>query len=148
MKKLALMSLGVALLAGCASEPVGWEQDNQVIISQVTVSLKSNLWLNKMPTIGEVQDNTLHGALYLESDKALPAELDVESISIQQGEETWQIDGDLVELRTHNQNQWEVVFVWQFPIDAAKPVNVALMLNNNGQVEWLVEKNVKIDMVY
>mgnify|MGYP000046816186 FL=1 len=148
MKKLALMSLGVALLAGCASEPVGWEQDNQVVISQATVSLKSNLWLNKMPTIGEVQDNTLHGALYLESDNTLPAELDVESISIQQGEDTWRIDGDLLELRTHNQNQWEVAFVWQFPIDAAKPVNVALMLNHNGQVDWLVEKNVKIDTVY
>lgn len=65
MKKLALVSLSAALLAGCASEPVGWEQDNQVVISEATVSLKSNLWLNKMPTIGEVQDNTYMGLCIL-----------------------------------------------------------------------------------
>ncbi|KOO14699.1 DNA polymerase III subunit beta [Vibrio xuii] len=148
MKKVALVSLGVALLAGCATQQVGWEQDNQAVIAESTVTLKSNLWLNKMPTIGEVQDNTLHGALYLESDSTLPAELDVENISIQQGEETWVIDGDLLEMRTHSPNQWEVVFVWQFPVDPNQPVNVALLLNNNDKVEWLVENNVKIDTVY
>lgn len=148
MKKLATVSLGVALLAGCATQQVGWEQDNQVVISEATVTLKSNLWLNKMPTIGEVQDSTLHGALYIESDATLPAELDVESISIQQGEETWLIDGDLLELRTHSPNQWEVVFVWQFPVDAAQPVDVALLLKNGEKVDWLVEKDVAIDTVY
>ena len=148
MKKLALVSLGVALLAGCATQPVGWEQDNQIVVADTKVTLKSNLWLNKMPTIGEVQDSTLHGALYLESESTLPPELDVESITLQQGEDSWMIDGDLLELRTHSPNQWEVVFVWQFPIDSSLPVNIALQLNNNDTIEWLVEKNVKVDTVY
>lgn len=148
MKKVALLSLGAALLVGCATQPVVWEQPNQITVEQATVELKSNLWINKMPTIGEVQESNLHGALYLESDKALPAELDVESISIKQGDESWVIDGDLVELRTHNQNQWEVAFVWQFAIDPEQPVDVALQLTINNQQDWLVEKNVKIDTVY
>ncbi|NOH80623.1 hypothetical protein F0231_12815 [Vibrio sp. RE86] len=148
MKKLALVSLGVALLAGCATQPVGWEQDNQIVVADTKVTLKSNLWLNKMPTIGEVQDSTLHGTLYLESENTLPPELDVESITLQQGEDSWMIDGDLLELRTHSPNQWEVVFVWQFPIDSNLPVNVALQLNNNDTIEWLVEKDVKVDTVY
>ncbi|MCG9596508.1 hypothetical protein L1D15_07180 [Vibrio sp. Isolate25] len=148
MKKYAVVVLGAVLLAGCASTPVGWEQDEQVAIEGATVRLKSNLWLNKMPTLGEVQDQTLHGALYLESDKILPATLEVDSISIKQGEESWVIDGDLLDLRTHNQSRWEVAFVWQFAVETEKPVDVALMLKNGDKVEWLVEKDVVIDTVY
>ncbi|MDA0149734.1 hypothetical protein [Vibrio sp. LaRot3] len=148
MKKFAAISLGIALLAGCSSPQVGWEQDNQIMVAQNSVELKSNLWLNKMPTIGEVQDQTLHGALYLESNAALPAELMVQSIAIRQGGEEWLIDGDLLELRTHSENQWEIAFVWQFSVDPEQPVDVAVMLNNGELEEWLVEKSVVIDQVY
>lgn len=149
MNKLALVSLGAALLAGCANDPaIEWQQSNQAVVAEAKVTLKSNLWLNKMPTIGQEQDNTIHGALYLESDAALPAELGVDSVTLQQGGESWEIDAEQVELRTHNPSQWEVAFAWQFPIDADKPVDVALKLDNNGQVAWLIEKGVKIDSVY
>jgi uncharacterized protein YcfL len=149
MKKIALVSLGAVLLAGCAKDPaIEWQQSNQTVIAEATVALKSNLWLNKMPTIGQEQDNTIHGALYLESNAPLPAELDVDTVTVQQGEESWEVDGEQVELRTHSPNQWEVAFAWQFPVDVDKPVDVALKLDNNGQVAWLVEKMVKIDTVY
>ncbi len=148
MKKFALLSLSAALLAGCANEPVVWEQTNTIEVAQTSIALKSNLWVNKMPTIGSVQDSTLHGALYLESDKVLPAQLVVESLSIKQGDESWQIDGDLLDLRTHNQNQWELAFVWQFELDAEKPVDVALQVRVDDKTEWLVETGVVIDIVY
>jgi len=149
MNKLALVSLGAALLAGCANDPaIEWQQSNQAVVAEAKVTLKSNLWLNKMPIIGQEQDNTIHGALYLESDAALPAELGVDSVILQQGGDSWEIDAEQVELRTHNPSHWEVAFAWQFPIDADKPVDVALKLDNNGQVAWLVEKGVKIDSVY
>ncbi|CAM2779234.1 hypothetical protein [Vibrio neptunius] len=148
MKKIALVVLGAVLLAGCSTAPVGWEQRNQATVEEATVRLKSNLWLNKMPTLGEVQDQTLHGSLYLESDKLLPATLEVDSISIKQGDDSWTIDGELLELRTHNQSHWEVAFVWQFAVNADQPVDVAVMLKNGDKVEWLVEKEVAIDTVY
>ncbi|MBN3491391.1 membrane lipoprotein lipid attachment site-containing protein [Vibrio neptunius] len=148
MKKIALVALGAVLLAGCSTVPVGWEQRNQATVEEATVRLKSNLWLNKMPTLGEVQDQTLHGSLNLESDKLLPATLEVDSISIKQGEDSWTIDGELLELRTHNQSHWEVAFVWQFAVNADQPVDVAVMLKNGDKVEWLVEKEVAIDTVY
>ena len=148
MKKLAVLSLGVALMVGCTTQQIGWEQGNQIEIADTTVELKSNLWINKMPTIGSVKDSTLHGALYLESDKALPAELDVESVTIQQGDQSWIIEGDLLEMRTHNQNQWEVVFVWQIPVNIEQPVDIALQIKRDDNVDWLVEKNVKVDTVY
>lgn len=148
MKKLAALPLVLALIGGCSTQPVTWQQDNQIEISDATVVLKSNLWINKMPTIGAVQDSTLHGALYLESDKPLPAELDVESVTIQQGEQNWIIEGDLLEMRTHNQNQWEVVFVWQIPVDIEQPVDIALQIKGDDNLDWLVEKNIKVDTVY
>ncbi len=148
MKKIALVSLGVALLAGCANEPMVWEQDNQVTVASTTVALKSNLWLNKMPTIGEVQENNLHGALYLESGGELPADLAIDQVTLKQGEETWVLDGDLLELRTHSENQWEVVFVTQLAFDSKRPIDVSLQLNLSDQVEWLVERDVKIDIAY
>ncbi|MDA0117169.1 MULTISPECIES: hypothetical protein [Vibrio] len=148
MKKIALVALGAVLLAGCSTAPVGWEQRNQATVEEATVRLKSNLWLNKMPTLGEVQDQTLHGSLNLESDKLLPATLEVDSISIKQGDDSWTIDGELLELRTHNQSHWEVAFVWQFAVNADQPVDVAVMLKNGDKVEWLVEKEVAIDTVY
>ena len=148
MKKIALVSLGVALLAGCANEPMVWEQDNQVMVASTTVALKSNLWLNKMPTIGEVQENNLHGALYLESNGELPADLAIDQVTLKQGEETWVLDGDLLELRTHSENQWEVVFVTQLAFDSERPIDVSLQLNLSDQIEWLVERDVKIDIAY
>ena len=71
MKKFAAVSLTLALLAGCSAPQVGWEQDEQVTINNAQVQLTSNLWLNKMPTIGELQEQNLHGALYLESSSSV-----------------------------------------------------------------------------
>lgn len=148
MNKVAVWVLSGVLLGGCTSQSITWQEANQVEFAQSTVELQSHLWLNMMPTIGEVQDSTLHGALYLESDTILPAELNVERVSIRQGDQSWDIAGDLLELRTHNRNKWEVAFIWQLQLDPEQTVDVALELNIDQQVEWLVEKNVKIQKVY
>ncbi|KAB0478754.1 hypothetical protein F7Q91_15895 [Vibrio chagasii] len=147
MKKLAFAACVVAL-AGCAAPQVEWQQDNQVEVSAATVTMKSNLWHNKMPTIGETQDKTLHGAIYLESDSELPATLAVESVTVKQGSDTLLVTADDLDLRTHSETQWEVAFVWQLEIDSEKPVDVAVELKDGETVKWLVEKDVKVDTVY
>lgn len=146
MKKLALAC--VIALAGCSTAQVEWQQDNQVEVAETTITMKSNLWLNKMPTIGESQDKTLHGAIYLESDTQLPATLAVESLTVKQGADTLLVTSDDLDLRTHSQTQWEVAFVWQLEIDSDKPVDVAVELKDGEIVKWLVEKDVKVDTVY
>ena len=147
MKKLAFAACVVAL-AGCAAPQVEWQQDNQVEVSAATVTMKSNLWHNKMPTIGETQDKTLHRAIYLESDSELPATLAVESVTVKQGADTLLVTADDLDLRTHSETQWEVAFVWQLEIDSEKPVDVAVELKDGETVKWLVEKDVKVDTVY
>jgi len=146
MKKIALAC--VLALAGCSTTNVSWDQDNQIDVAQSTVNLKSNLWLNKMPTIGEEQEHNLHGALYLESSADLPADLTVKSVSLKQGDNTWLVDGEALELRTHSETQWEVAFVWQLDVDAEKVVDVAVEVEQGGLSQWLVEKEVKVDSVY
>ncbi|MCW8332224.1 membrane lipoprotein lipid attachment site-containing protein [Vibrio paucivorans] len=148
MKKLLVTSLAVAALAGCNSTSVNWEQGNQAVVAESNVALKSNLWIDKMPSIGEVRDQNVHGALYLESEQPLPAELVVESVSIKQGEEVWLIDSDSLDLRTHNESQWEVAFTWQLELDSEQPVDIAVQIDTNGVKNWLVEKKVKVDTVY
>ncbi len=152
MKKHAIALLTLALLGGCAStEPesmIGWQQDNQVVMASTTIELKSNLWINQMPTIGEVQDQNLHGALYLTSDSQLDAHLTATQLIIRQGEREWLIEGDLLELRSHNEHHWEVAFVWQMELDIEQPVDIAVEVEQNGQVAWLVERKVSIDTVF
>ncbi|NOH96789.1 hypothetical protein [Vibrio sp. 99-70-13A1] len=146
MKKIALVC--VLALAGCSTTQVEWQQDNQIKVAEATVVLKSNLWINKMPSIGEAQDQMLHGAIYLQATSDLPAELTVEGLTIKQGAETWLIDGSDLELRTHSETQWEVAFKWQLELDDTQPVNVAVQLKDGEAIKWLVENDVKVDTVY
>ncbi|MDN3700253.1 hypothetical protein ACFFUO_16040 [Vibrio artabrorum] len=147
MKKLAFVACILALV-GCSAPQVEWQQDNQVEVSEATVTMKSNLWHSKMPTIEEAQDKTLYGSIYLESDSQLPATLAVESVTVKQGADTLLVTADDLDLKTHSETQWEVAFVWQLEIDSEKPVDVAVELKDGEIVKWLVEKNVKVDTVY
>lgn len=148
MKRIAMASLTLALLAGCASPQVAWEQDDKIVIDNAQVQLSSNLWLNKMPTIGELQEQNLHGALYLESSQPLPADLAVSSVVLRQGDQVWLIEGSDLEIRTNNENQWEVVFTWQLELDTTQLVDVALTVERADTQVWLVEKSVSVDEVY
>ncbi len=149
MKKLASVVIATVLLIGCSSVPeVNWTQDSQISKSQINAELKSNLWVNLMPTIGETAALYLHGSLSIESKQQLPANLTVEALIIKQGNKEWMISEELLETRTHSENQWEVDFNWQNEINVDKTVNLAILLDDAGKKRWLVEKYVKINKVY
>nr|WP_319555639.1 hypothetical protein [uncultured Vibrio sp.] len=149
MKKLASVAIATVLLTGCNAVPeVNWKQDSQITINKVNVELKSNLWVNLMPTIGESQESNLHGSLSLESDTQLPANLTVEALIIKQGDEQWMLKEDSLETRTHSENQWEVAFTWQNQLNTEQWVELAILLDDAGKKRWLVEKYVKINKVY
>ncbi len=154
MKKLALALLAV-IVVGCSNtqpfnaDDVNWQQDNLAALADTTLQLKSSLWTDHMPTVGESnQSQALNGTLMLETSGELPAELVVKLVVIKQGAQSWPIAGEETELRTQSENRWEVVFNSQLDIDIEKGVDVALELNDaNGDV-WLVERNVHVDKVY
>ncbi|MBE3651570.1 hypothetical protein [Vibrio navarrensis] len=149
MKRWALATLSLALLAGCSTQPaISWQQDNQVTVNQSVIELKSTLWVNQMPMVGEQEAQSLHGSLYLSSNGELPANLTVNLLTIKQGEQQWNLSESELEVQTHSENQWEVAFNWQGEFDIEQPVYIALQLENQATILWLVERKVAIDKVY
>ncbi len=149
MKKLASLVLATALLTGCSTIPeVNWKQDSQITMNQVTIELKSNLWVNLMPTIGEALEPSLHGSLSLESEQQLPANLTAETLIIRQDDNEWVIAEDSLETRTNSESQWEVAFMLQNKLNIERPVDLAILLDDAGEKRWLVEKHVKVNKVY
>lgn len=146
MKKLTLACMLV--LAGCSTAQVDWQQDSQMLVAQSEVKLSSNLWVNKMPQIGEAQEQTLNGSIYLKSDTSLPATLELNSVTLRQGENIWLLDGDAIEVRTHSESSWEIAFQWQLDVLPNLPIDIAVETKNGDKVEWLVEKGVNIDAIY
>lgn len=151
MKKIALASLAMALLAGCSSPQIDWQQDNLAVVSNITIGLKSTLWMNQMPAISDKETPAapaLHGTLRLDSSAVLPANLTVDALVIQQGSRSWIVDSDSLELRTYSENQWEVVFERQIEANTDEAVDIALQLSDGEKAQWLIDRGVMIDKVY
>ncbi|MBD1566303.1 hypothetical protein [Vibrio sp. S12_S33] len=151
MKKIALASLAMALLAGCGSPQIDWQQDNLAVVSNITIGLKSTLWMNQMPAISDEETPAapaLHGILRLDSSAVLPANLTVDALVIQQGSRSWIVDSDSLELRTYSENQWEVVFERKIEANTDEAVDIALQLSDGEKAQWLVDRGVMIDNVY
>ncbi|NVD07436.1 hypothetical protein FCU94_11040 [Vibrio sp. JPW-9-11-11] len=148
MKQLALICLASSLLVGCSCPAIDWQQDQQAQFADTVVTMKSSMWMDMMPSVGVEQETILHGSVLLESEQALDPSTRVDSISLQQSDQEWLVEGDALELRTHSPTQWEVVFEWQVPVDPERPIDVAVQLNDQQQSTWLVNKQVSIDKVY
>ncbi len=149
MKKLTSVLIASALLTGCSTVPeLDWQQDSQVTMNQVNIELKSNLWVNLMPSVGEALEPNLHGSLSLESDQQLPANLTAEALVIKQGDKEWMISEEMLDTRTNSENQWEVAFTLERELDTGKLVNLAILLDDAGKKRWLIEKYIKINKVH
>ncbi len=148
MKKIGLASLVMALLSGCSSPQVNWLQDSSAVISNITIGLKSNLWINQMPTANDSEIPLVHGTLRLDSSAILPANLTIDALMVQQRDKNWLVGSESLDLRTQSEDQWEVVFEWPMQLNVDKPVNVALQLSDGTTAQWLIEKSVFIDKVY
>ncbi|UUM31071.1 hypothetical protein [Vibrio japonicus] len=146
--RLLVGVLSIGLLGGCSSDQAAEGRNPQSVVESTQSTLSSHLWINMMPTIGELQDTQLHGSLYIESTQVLPVDMDVQSVLIRQDGRSWMIHGEYLDLRTHSPNQWEVAFVWQFEINPDLPVDIELALKTNDSVERLTEKNVEVQRVY
>ncbi len=154
MKKFVLALLAL-IVTGCShtqsfnSNDVDWQHDNLAALADTSIQLKSSLWTDQMPKVGESeQPQALNGTLTLATSAELPADLVVEMVVIKQGAESWIISGEQTELRTQSEERWEVVFSSELEINIEKNVDVALELSDtNGEV-WLVERGVQVDKVY
>ena len=133
------------LTTSCTNAPSAWHHDNRA--EQTYIVMESSLRLDKMPKTSGELGSIYHGSLILDSQRDLPANLMIESLAVKQNGHTWLIDGDTLDINVLSLNRWEVRFTWQLPITAEKPANVALMIKYQGHKEWLVDKEVSIDII-
>lgn len=141
--------LMIALLAGCHSFPaLNWSRESQITLNNIRIELDSHLWINFLPIAEAEQHKHLHGALYLNANHPLPADFMVEAVIIKQGGVEWTLAQTEIELRVHDENYWEVVFVTQIDANTNKRFEVALLLQESGKKAWVVEREIKVEQVY
>jgi hypothetical protein len=157
MKKLMTVFTMTAAIMGCSamtanSETERWSNDKVIMLSQQQVNLESNLWIDKMPKVGEtkalVSEQVVFGSLNLSSPGEIPADLDVSKVLIKQADQVWLLEDSDFELRNHSEQQWEVAFAWQIDVNTTQPVDIAVELLDGSQQVWLSQSNVDIDTVY
>ncbi|MGR5543282.1 hypothetical protein ACPV5V_32495, partial [Vibrio campbellii] len=75
----------------------------------------------------------LHGSLVLEQSEGFSAELDITRVELHQAKETYLIDQQQFELRSHSENQWETAFALPIELDENKTVDVAVYFTEEGK---------------
>ncbi|MCL9773364.1 hypothetical protein [Vibrio methylphosphonaticus] len=154
-RMITAVALAIAL-GGCVSSSNShvdaWTATETVMVEQQSISMASNLWIDMMPKVGEAQplmkEQMLHGAINLSGEDQLPADMDVLKVLLKQGDEVWELGADDFELRSHSEQQWEVAFKWQLEFNNSEPVDVALLLVDQGKETWLLNTHVSVDTVY
>ncbi len=157
MKRLMTVLMMTAVMMGCSamtatSETERWSNDKVIMLSKQQVNLESNLWIDKMPQVGEtkalVSEQVVFGSLNLSSPGEIPAALDVSKVVIRQAEQVWLLEDSDFELRNHSEQQWEVAFTWQIDVNTTQPVDIAVELLDGTNRVWLSQLSVEIDTVY
>jgi hypothetical protein len=159
IKKAVIPTMLLATLFGCSIEPtteLNWnttdsttEITNPHVEDVSTTSLvKSAVWLNQMPIIGEKSDPLLHASLILESDNPIPSDLVVESLYFRQLDSQWVIGGDDVEIYVENENVWQLKVRYPIDVNPEEKIDVAVELLSQNNVYWLSNTSVKVDVTY
>lgn len=148
MKKFATICLAGTMLFGCSNQFSQPENSSVVMVNNVKIALNSDLWINNMPSIGSSSEKVLHGSLHLNAKHVLPEGLKANRLVIQQGDKRWSLSEEQLELRSNNENQWDVVFAQPLDVNDSASATVSLQVSENGDAQWLVEKEVQIEAVY
>ncbi|CAM4253522.1 hypothetical protein [Vibrio agarivorans] len=148
MKKAIALAVASAALFGCQSVSNNDASSAQEAAYNQSIDLKSALWFNKMPTIDDAPEMNLHGSLVLEQSEGFSAELDITRVELHQAKETYLIDQQQFELRSHSENQWEAAFALPIELDENKTVDVVVYFTEEGKQSFVAEKGVAIEVVY
>ncbi|QIA64141.1 hypothetical protein GT360_11720 [Vibrio astriarenae] len=148
MKKTMALVMASTALFGCQSMNSQQESSAQEAVYSQSVSLKSALWFNKMPTFGDNPEFNLHGSLVLEQKEGLPAELDIDRITLHQGGDSYLLTADQFELRGYSESQWEIAFALPIELSETQPVDVFVYFEQEGNLSWVSEQGVTVEVVY
>lgn len=148
MKRIAL-ALAIAL-SGCAAtmNTTDWQGSTFTYIAGEGITLQSNVWLNKMPVVGETGIK-VNAALSLNALTTISSDIEVVQVLFRQGEQEWHLSEEQYEIRPHEENYWEIAASWKGDVDPSQRIDIAVELTDgHGSSEWLVEEQVKVAEVF
>lgn len=129
-----------------------WQSPTELEIADVTLNLRSELWLNSMPVIGD--DGTrpaekLHASVKLQSTdmQALPKGIEITQILLEHENKQWLVDENL-EVRAEGELSLEVVLRGGPEWVPGSEVNIAVIILHGGQEYPLVQYGVVIAEVF
>lgn len=152
MKRKALMSalLGAFILIGCASDKgaVPWDVGS-VQAGVSSVQLEGQLWINKMPVIGEAPSAPLHGDLVLTSYEMLASDLEVEAIWLRHNEQILRLDDAAFRVEAMGNQQWNISFK-QSPHFSGEVgvLDVSVLFSTGGEPSWVVKQDLPVETVF
>lgn len=148
MKRIMIVTAVIIGLAGCqmtSEDNIDWQQDNQVELMNSKIELNSAVWIDEMPSVGSEEDESkLNLALTLTSNQVIDPDIEIVEVVIRQGEESWVIDEEEYDVRVNNNHSWEIAAKSFHVLDASKPLDIAVQVND----EWIIQANVSVDTVY
>ena len=129
-----------------------WQSPEELVLSDVTVYLGSELWLNSMPVIGDDGSkpaNKLHASVRLLSRemKPLPSGVEIMQVMIAQDDQQWLAQENL-EVRAEGEMSLEVSLRGGPEWLPGSKAEIAVTVLYQGQEQILIQRDVLISQVF
>ena len=129
-----------------------WQSPQELVLSDVTVYLGSELWLNSMPVIGDDGSqpaNKLHASIRLltRDMKPLPAGVEIMQVMIAQDDQQWLAQENL-EIRSEGEMSLEVSMRGGPEWLPGSKADIAVTVLYQGQEQVVIQQEVLISQVF
>ena len=129
-----------------------WQSPQDLVLSDVTVYLGSELWLNSMPVIGDDGSqpaNKLHASIRLLSRdmKPLPSGVEIMQVMIAQDDQQWLAQENL-EVRSEGEMSLEVSMRGGPEWVPGSKADIAVTVLYQGQEQVVIQRDVLISQVF
>ena len=129
-----------------------WQSPTELVVADVTLNLRSELWLNSMPVIGDdgtLPADKLHASVKLQSTdmQALPKGIEIAQVLLEHEDKQWLVNENL-EVRAEGELSLEIVLRGGPEWAPGSKVNIAVIIMHGGQEHTLVQHGVMLSQVF
>ncbi|MGF1738222.1 hypothetical protein [Photobacterium satsumensis] len=129
-----------------------WQSPQELVLSDVTVYLGSELWLNSMPVIGDDGSqpaNKLHASIRLltRDMKPLPQGVEISQVMVAQDDQQW-LGQENLDVRSEGEMSLEVSLRGGPEWLPGSKADIAVTVLYQGQEQVLIQRNVLISQVF
>lgn len=129
-----------------------WQSPQELVLSDVTVYLGSELWLNSMPVIGDDGSqpaNKLHASIRLltRDMKPLPQGVEISQVMVAQDDQQW-LGQENLDVRSEGEMSLEVSLRGGPEWLPGSKADIAVTVLYQGQEQVLIQRGVLVSQVF